>query len=393
MNIGTIIPRHAQFRPNHTALVFENARLTYRQFSEKVNQLANALHDLGIQKGDKIATILPNSVEVVTIYWAVAQMGYVVVPLSPMLRNLGLQSLLNDSDSIMVITTQDMVQHLDPLREGLTNIPDENYILIDGEADGFRTYSNLVEGASTNKPPYVQNFGEDLYNIIYSSGTTGLPKGIMHDHNVRSAYCTGFSASYRITPESVILHTGSLVFNGAFLTFMPAFYQGATYILHPYFDVERMIKTVKEEKVTHMMMVPSQIVAMLNSPSFDPAQMQSLEMICTVGAPLHLEHKKALTDALPDIFYELYGLTEGFVTVLDKTMYVDKPASVGVPLPLYEMRIVDARGEDVPPNTVGEIVGRGPITMPGYYKRPDLTENAIRDGWLFSGDMGYGICG
>jgi long-chain acyl-CoA synthetase len=150
-----------------------------------------------------------------------------------------------------------------------------------------------------------------------------------------------------------------------------------------------MIETVKQEGVTHIMMVPSQIVAMLNSPSFDPSKMQSLEMICTVGAPLHLEHKKALNEALPDIFYELYGLTEGFVTILDKTMYEAKPASVGVPPPFYEMRIVDANGVDVPANEVGEIVGRGPITMPGYYKRPDLTNNAIRDGWLFSGDMGY----
>jgi acyl-CoA synthetase (AMP-forming)/AMP-acid ligase II len=89
------------------------------------------------------------------------------------------------------------------------------------------------------------------------------------------------------------------------------------------------------------------------------------------------------------VFYELYGLTEGFVTILDKTMYTDKPASVGVPPPLYEMRIVDAQGNDLPAGNVGEIVGRGPILMPGYYKRPDLTAQAIRDGWLYTGDLGY----
>ncbi|MBK8434673.1 MAG: long-chain fatty acid--CoA ligase, partial [Chloroflexi bacterium] len=227
------------------------------------------------------------------------------------------------------------------------------------------------------------------YNIIYSSGTTGLPKGIIHTHAIRAAYCTIFAASYRITPESIILHTGSLVFNGAFLTLMPAMFVGATFILHPQFDAEAMIETVAQERVTHTKMVPSQIIAMLNAPNFDPARMQSLEMIGSVGAPLHLEHKEALNAALPNRFYELYGLTEGFMTILDKHDYEAKKSSVGCPTPFMEMRIVGEDGRDLPPHQVGEIVGRGPMLMPGYYKRPDLTALAIRDGWLYSGDLGY----
>jgi acyl-CoA synthetase (AMP-forming)/AMP-acid ligase II len=179
------------------------------------------------------------------------------------------------------------------------------------------------------------------------------------------------------------------VFNGAWLTFAPAFYQGSTYILHPQFDVGRMIETVAEEKVTHIVMVPSQIVAMLNSPSFDPAKMRSLEMILTVGAPLHVEHKQKLNRHLPGIFYELYGLTEGFATILDKLMYEQKPESVGVPTPFAQIKIVDEKSKELPAGEVGEIIGRDPMQMAGYYKRPDLTEQAIRDGWLYSGDLGY----
>jgi len=390
LNLGTLIPRHAQYRPDHEAVIFEDARLTYSQFNSRVNQLANALHAAGLGKGDKIATILPNCVAFLEILWAAARTGTVVVPLSPMLRGRGLQTLIQDSDSVMVVTVREMVEHMEPLRPALASVPADRYFLIDADdIQGYRSYAEWVAGHSADAPAPVAVQDDDLFNIIYSSGTTGLPKGIMHTHYVRANYCTGFAAAYRITPESVILHTGSLVFNGAFLTLMPAFYQGATYILHPYFDVARMLATVEREKVTHIMMVPSQIVAMLHHPDFDPGRLQSLEMICTVGAPLHLEHKQALNRALPGRFYELYGLTEGFVTILDKTMVADKAQSVGAPPPFYEMRIVDETGRDLPPGEVGEIVGRGPILMKGYYKRPDLTQNAIRDGWLFSGDLGY----
>jgi acyl-CoA synthetase (AMP-forming)/AMP-acid ligase II len=166
-------------------------------------------------------------------------------------------------------------------------------------------------------------------------------------------------------------------------------YVGATFILHRQFNAQEMIETVAREKVTHTKMVPSQIVAMLHAPNFAPPRLQSLEMGGSGGAPLHLEHKEALNRALPGRFYELYGLTEGFVTILDKNDYPAKPSSVGAPPPFYEMRIMNEAGEDVPPGVVGEIVGRGPITMPGYYKRPDLTAKAIIDGWLHSGDLGY----
>ena len=111
-------------------------------------------------------------------------------------------------------------------------------------------------------------------------------------------------------------------------------------------------------------------------------------MVLTVGAPLHLEHKEELVRRMPERFYELYGLTEGLCTVLDRDAPHSKLGSVGVPPPLYELRIVDDDGNDVPVGEVGEIVGRGPVLMPGYYKRPDLTAEAIRNGWLHSGDLG-----
>jgi acyl-CoA synthetase (AMP-forming)/AMP-acid ligase II len=192
-----------------------------------------------------------------------------------------------------------------------------------------------------------------------------------------------------MAPESVVLHSGAIVFNGAMVTMFPAFMCGATYVLHRAFDAEAFIATVERERVTHTMLVPSQIVAILNAKGFAPSRLTSLEMLLSLGAPLMQEQKERLNRLLPHRFYELYGLTEGFITVLDRDDAERKTGSVGVPPPFYQMRIVGDDGRDVAAGTVGEIVGRGPITMPGYHNRPEQTAATLRDGWLYSGDLGY----
>ena len=389
MDIGALLPRHARYRPDHLAVVFEGHRLTFRQFNARVNRLAHALLAAGLTKGDKVATVLPNCLEQLEVYWAAAKTGLVVVPMSPLLQESGLASLLANSDSTLVISTAALAPVLDRVRDRLPGIHAERWILIDGARPGFRGYHDLVASAPESEPPEAALVATDPYNIIYSSGTTGEPKGIVHTHEVRAGYCTLFASAFRMTPESVCLHAGSIVFNGAFLDLMPWMHLGGTYILHPAFDAGRVIEEVERSRVTHMVMVPSQIIALLNHPAFAPDKLASLEMIQSVGAPLHLEYKHRLNEALPGRFYELYGLTEGFMTVLDRSDAVRKAGSVGAPIGFYEMRILDDDGREVPAGQIGEICGRGPLMMAGYYKRPDLTANAIVDGWLHSGDLGY----
>ncbi|MEM7404763.1 MAG: AMP-binding protein [Pseudomonadota bacterium] len=391
INIGTLLPAHARYRPHEPALTVAGVDWSFAELNARVNQLANALLAAGIAKGEKVSTVMTNRLELVLMYWAAARTGIVIVPVSTLLQDAGLRSLLVDSDTVMVIADASFADTLNRIRAELPDIAADRFILAGDEVarPGFATYSEFVANAPSTEPADAALTDDDIYNIMYSSGTTGLPKGIVHNHYVRAHYCTLFASSFRMTPESVVLHAGAIVFNGAMMDFMPWMFLGCRYILHESFDPKRMIEEIESSRVTHVIMVPSQIVALLNHPDFDAARLASLEMIQSLGAPLLLEYKNRLNTELPGRFYELYGLTEGFITMLDKTDAVAKTRSVGVPLRMLEMKIVDERGHEVAAGEIGEICGRGPLLMPGYYNRPDLTEAAVVDGWLHSGDLGY----
>jgi acyl-CoA synthetase (AMP-forming)/AMP-acid ligase II len=365
MNLGTLFLRHAKYRPDHLAAVFEDQRLTWLEFNQSINRLAHVMLKLGIRKGDKVATILPNCLELLEAYWAVAKIGAVIVPFSTLLLEKAMVTLLQDSDAVMVITNADFVDKIDSIKSELPAVGGDRYLLTDycGQTD-YQDYHALKAAATDREPESIVVNDDDPFNIMYSSGTTGLPKGIVHTHYVRVWYGASFATAYRMTPESITMHAGAIVFNGAFVDLMPTMFVGATYILLSHFDPVTYIETIAREKVTHVMMVPAQIIALLSAPNFSAEALDSLEMILSLGAPLLKEHKEELNKRLPGRFYELYGLTEGFVTVLDKMDYAAKPESVGVPPPFYEMRILDESGNERPAGEVGEICGRGPILMP-----------------------------
>ena len=391
MDIGSLLPRHARYRPKHLAFVIGDERLNFLDLNSRVNKLSNALIDSGIRKGEKMATILPNCEELMLLYWAAAKTGIVIVPGNPLLNDSGIKTMLLDSESVIVFADYKLEKNITKIKKYLPKIKENNWIILGNHNKNsiFQTYKNFISKSSIKEPPDPELNKDDVYNIMYSSGTTGEPKGIVHTHYVRANYCTHFASTFRMSPESIVLHSGSIVFNGAMLDLMPWMFLGATYILHQKFDAAEVLKTIEKEKVTHIVMVPSQIIEFINHKNFEPKALKSLEMLLSVGAPLLLEYKKKINEFLPGIFYELYGITEGFFTYLDPKDAIKKIGSVGAVPPFIDIKIVRKNGEECQSEEIGEICGRGPLMMKEYYKSPDLTRAVIVDGWLHSGDLGY----
>ncbi len=388
LELASLINRQARYRGPAPALTFEDVTHSYAQFAERVNRTARALAGLGIRRGDKVASLLANCRELVELTFAVPSLGAANVPLSPLLMGPGALALLADSQAAALVTQASMMPVVESIRDELPQALRRRIVLVDQAQPGCFSLAEL-RAVAADTPLQAIVTQDDLFNIMYTSGTTGMPKGIMHSHFVRAMYALLMGPAWRMTPESVVLHTGAIVFNGAYVTLMPCFYLGAHYVLARQFNAAQTIALIERHRVTHTMMVPAQIVAMLDAPEFAAEKLESLQMILSLGAPLHQEQKERLNRLLPGRFYELYGLTEGFVTILDVKDSVRKAGSVGVPPPFFSLRIVREDGTDAPTGEIGEIVGRGPILMNGYHNRPDLTAKAIRNGWLLTGDMGF----
>ena len=386
--IVEVVRDNAKAHPEKPALVCDGQTVSWGAFDQRINKIANLLLSLGVSKGDNIAIISPNSIPYAELFMGILRAGACVTPLSTMASPDALQKMLTDCGARAIFVA---AQYLE-LVDGFIADLDLARFAIDFDHPAFQPYGAAVDGASDSDPE-IQIEMSDAFNLIYSSGTTGTPKGILHNHWMRSAQMDRVSPNGYDDNARTLLST-PLYSNTTIVSFLPTLYGGSTVYLMPKFDARGYLEIVQREKITHTMLVPVQYKRIMDVPDFDAFDLSSMQVKFSTSAPLRAEVKADVLARFPGKLLEYYGLTEGGgVTVLNSAEHPDKLHTVGQPAPGNEIRLIDETGAEVPKGTVGEICGRGPTMMAGYFGRDDLTADYIwRDaaGNVFfrSGDMG-----
>ena len=389
-----VIAHNARVFADGAAVVCENQRLTWPELEARTNRIANAMHALGLKKGDKVALFMPNSLALFELFWGVVKAGCVVVTLNTMLEGSALSRLTNASDAKAIIVDDSTRTLVDEVRVELGKIAQDRFFTVGQHQDGWASAASLFDAAA-DTPPKVRIEPSDSMTIIFTSGSTGVPKGIEHSHFGRLNYPLGFGMGLGINRYSVAICATPIYASGTWITMFPTMYRGGTVVLIPKYSPEAFLEAVQREGGTHSFLVPTQYIGLLQQP-LDKYDTSSLKALVTAGQTIADVTYDALLKEFPAAgIYEIYGMTEGFSTLaIPEDIKRGKRGSVGKPAFLEDIRIIDDEGHELPAGETGEIVAYGPGMMKGYYGRPDLTEAATWVSpagrtYMRSGDLGH----
>jgi long-chain acyl-CoA synthetase len=380
LNLASIVTESAGRVPDSPAVRLGGAALTYATLDERGARLAGLLRDKGVQPGDRVGVMLPNVLEFPIAYYGVLRAGGVVVPMNVLLKRREIAFYLEDSGAKLLLAWHGFAE------EARGGAEDAGAELIEVEPASFAALLDEQEPAEG----LVDTAADDTAVILYTSGTTGKPKGaeLTHSNLHRNA-----DVSSRTTCE---IQPGDIVFGG-----LPLFHSfgqtvgmnatlkvGACLSLVPKFDPAEALETMQRDGITHFYGVPTMFGALLHHPDRESYDTSALRTCITGGASMPVEVLRGFEEAFGAIVLEGYGLSE--TSPVSSSNHPDmerKPGSIGTPLEGVEMKVVDEDDNEVPQGEVGEIVIRGHNIMKGYWQRPDATAEAMRGGWFHSGDM------
>ncbi len=391
VNLGYFLVKSARKFPDKPALIQERETITYEDFNRRVNRLGNALLGLGCRKGDKVATLSPNTIALCESYFAIWKVGAVLVPLNPRLRGPELADMIDSSDSSVLIYDEAFKDVVSGMRPSLAKV--RVYMMSGAQTPPDTVCLQRAQEEGSEEEPRTEVSEDDELAIVYTAGTTGRPKGVTLTHrnyiwgvlNQLTTYTRPDRSLDKSLLVFPIAHTGGLI---GFTTHVT---RGATCILQRTADLRDILDTIQRERVDTLGMVPALFNALSQVPYLRDYDRSSVRLVGSGGAVLTEETKKKIPLLFPEAeFFDTYGMTEcsGPISILRPEDFFRKGACVGKPFPHHEVRVADERGRDLPPGEVGEIVVYGPTVMKGYYKDLDATKEAIVDGWLHSGDLG-----
>jgi len=400
-SVAQVLEERAGEHPDRVFLVFGDRRLTYRQVNARAAALAAALHELGIEPGDRIAIDLPNWPEFVLSMFAAAKLGAVIVPLNPRYTVPELQYMLRHSEASVVVCAETFngVDYLQLFENFLTSLPDLQYVVTVGEEDLWyddRIYQfEDLESSGEGRPvPHVEvNPVEDTFAILYTSGTTGKPKGVALTHENLLGTAAATADSLRLGPEDVVFGVATVfhVF-GIGPGILGTLLSGAGLVLQEQFDPAAALDLIERHRVTVHYGVPTVYITEMRANESAKRDLSSLRAGIVAGAPIGDEMMRRIrADLCPNLCIA-YSLTETASTVA--MTRVDDPETkavftVGRPLPGSELRVLDLDGTILPEESLGEIAIRGSGVMKGYYRQPGETAQSFdEDGYFLTGDLG-----
>jgi fatty-acyl-CoA synthase len=400
LSVADALAVRANEDPRRPFVVFGDRRCTYAQIDQQSSALAAALHELGIEAGDRMALTLPNWPEFIVATFAAAKLGAVIVPLNPRFTTPELQYMLRHSETAVVVTAEnwERVDYLARYEGFLASLPDLQYVVSVGEEDlwyddRIHQFEDLVSSGEGRDFPRHQGSADELFAILYTSGTMGKPKGVALTHGNLLTTAASTSDALALTSSDVVFGLNTL-FNvfGLSTGVLGTMMAGGTLVLQDHDDTTQALELLEREKVTVYHGVPTNYVLALRSEERAGIDLSSLRTGIVAGAPAPEELvARVRRELVPDLRIG-YGLTETSETVA-LTRGDDPPGkqltTVGRPLPGVDIRVLDVDGSVLPVESVGEIAVRGECVMQGYYRQPGETALAFtRDGYFLTGDLG-----
>jgi len=396
MTLGEILLNNARHNPDKSAVICKstNTNCTYGKLNARVNQLAHALSTVGVRKGDRLAIIQHNCLQYIEIFFAAMKIGAAIVPLDHRLVTRELTYLLKDSGANTLFVGANYLDKLiDSMDSELKSV--KNLFCIGPGAESMRSYNELVSSHPSAEPEVNVN-EDDLATLHYTSGTTGLPKGVMMTHRNLVTAMMNLVEAIPIMPDDITLHTSPFSHIAAVWPLLVHCYAGGTNVVVDRFDPQAVLETVEENKVTTWNSVPTMIIRLIEYPDLPSYNLSSLRLVVYGAAPMPVEVLKKAILSLGNVFVQIYGSTETYIaTVLPKKDHViDGPEdrlrrlrSCGKPIGGCEVRVVNEQWKDVMPGETGEIIVRGDSVTQGYWRLPEETAKTIRQGWFCTGDL------
>ncbi len=386
MTLNDLVESQASQWGDKTFVLFKEEQATFNQLAERSRRVANGLAKLGLGKGDKVAVLLPNCLEFLYSFFGITRLGAVIVPINPLLKGAEIAYIVDNSDAAAIITCDRFIERVLAIK---ADCPKLKEIVSVGDAAETIPFRTLLEAPDSGDLPTVTE--DDEAAIVYTSGTTGKPKGAVLTHGNYVADTEMLLKAVEVFPEDRFLCILPLFHvNAQVVTTLCPLSSGASMILLEGFVPRGFLPALAKYEATSFSAVPT-VYAVLNSfPDAEQYDLSHLRFCISGAAPLPVEVVKEFERKYKAFTIEGYGLTEGTcASSVTRLTGERKLGSIGLPLDGQPLKIFDDDDNEVPAGTVGEIVIQGPNVMKEYYKNPEATAEVLKSGWLHTGDLGY----